>query len=1055
MSVNFFIKRPVLSIVISLLILIFGGISIFNLPVEQYPDLTPPTVCVTAQYPGASAAVIAESVSNIIEEKINGVEDMIYMNTTISAETGTSTTLVSFKVGTDPEQAMINVNNRVQMVTVSLPEITRQYGVKVEKRSSSILQVGCLYSTSNLYDSKFLGNYAIINCLDELKRIDGVGDAQVLSGNDYAIRIWPKPDMLNKLNMSVNEIIGAVFSQNQQRAAGKIGQQPIKNVDKSYTIIAQGRYTDPEQFKDIIVRTNPDGSNLKLQDVADVELGAQSYDITSKTNGCQSVPIMFFLSPGANALDCVKQINSKISELSKKFPEGVHYKVIYDTTKFVQDSIYEVVKTLLEAVFLVILVILFFLKRFRATLIPCLAVPVSIIGAFAGMLIFGFSINTLTLFGLVLAIGIVVDDAIIVIENVDRIMKSESLPVYEATKKAIEQVAGPVVAIVLVLCSVFVPVSFIGGLSGVLYKQFAMTIAFSVVISGIVALTLTPALCILLLGESGDKKDWVIFEIFDKYYKKFSDKYLGIVRYVLLNKKVSCSAIAVLLIVTYELFRVSPTSFLPEEDQGVMMGCAFLDPGASLDRSESVGRYLDYVISSEKIIADSLIVAGYDMIGNTRRNNAVTTFMKLKPFEERRKVSESSFAGIKRFMAAGAKNPDAAVIGFLPPPISGLSMTGGFESYVQILGNKSLVELSEKVREILSEASKRPELANLNCTFNTSTPQFKITVDNLKALSMGVSIDELYTSIQSAFGTVYINDFTKSGRTFKVILQSGADYRNFPERIENIYIKSQNGSMIPASELVTLNQVVGCDDITRFNNRMAAKIIGEPAPGYTSGEAMQTMESIFNKVLGIDYGFAWGGASFQEKEASGSGSVAMLLGMLVVFLILAAQYESWSLPIAVLLTIPFAMFGAVLAIWLRGFSSDLYFQVALITLVGLSAKNAILIVEFAVFLRKQGEDLIVAALHAAKLRLRPIVMTSMAFILGSLPLMISSGAGAASRHSIGTSIVGGMIGATFIAPLFIPLFFVLVSMINEKIHNMINRNASNGELVSKNSKSGN
>lgn len=1048
MSVNFFIKRPVLSIVISLLILIFGGISIFNLPVEQYPNLTPPTVCVTAQYPGASAAVIAESVSNIIEEKINGVEDMIYMNTTISAATGTSTTLVSFKVGTDPEQAMINVNNRVQMITALLPAITRQYGVKVEKRSSSILQVGCLYSTSSLYDSKFLGNYALIHCLDELKRVEGVGDAQVLAGNDYAIRIWPKPDMLSKLNMSVNEIIGAVSSQNQQRAAGKIGQQPIKNVDKSYTIIAQGRYTDPEQFKDIIVRTNPDGSNLKLQDVANVELGAQSYEISSRTNGCQSVPIMFFLSPGGNALECVKHINAKMSELSKKFPEGVNYKVIYDTTKFVQDSIYEVIKTLLEAVCLVVFVILLFLKRFRATLIPCLAVPVSIIGAFAGMLMFGFSINTLTLFGLVLAIGIVVDDAIIVIENVERIMKSENMPIYEATKKAVGQVAGPVVAIVLVLCSVFVPVSFIGGLSGVLYKQFAMTIVFSVIISGIVALTLTPALCILLLGDSGKKKELAVFKIFDACYEKFAEKYIGMVRYVLLNKKVACSLIAALLVVTYGLFRISPTSLLPEEDQGVMMGCAFLDPGASLERSEKVGRYLDYVANSDKIILDSVIVAGYDMIGSTPRNNSVTVFMKLKPFEERKKADESSFAGVKRFMMAGAKNPDAAVIGFVPPPVVGLSMTGGFESYVQILGNRSLVELSEKVREVLAEAVKRPELTGLNCTFNTSSPQFKMTVDNLKALSMGVSIDELYTTIQSAFGTVYINDFTKSGRTFKVILQSGADYRDFPERIENIYIKSQSGSMVPASELVTLSQVIGCDDITRFNNRMAAKIIGSPAPGYTSGEAMLAMESVFNKVLGSDYGFAWGGSSFQEKEASGSGLIAMLLGVLVVFLILAAQYESWSLPIAVLLTIPFAMFGAVLAIWLRGFSNDLYFQVALITLVGLSAKNAILIVEFAVSLRKQGEDLIVAALHAAKLRLRPIVMTSLAFILGCLPLVVSSGAGAASRHSLGTSIVGGMVGATFIAPLFIPLFFVLVSIVNEKIQEIRDKKALVGKSAS-------
>lgn len=1047
MGVNFFIKRPVLSIVISLLILIFGAISIFNLPVEQYPNLTPPTVCVTAQYPGASASVISESVSNILEEKINGVEDMIYMNTTVSAATGQSVTLISFKVGTDPEQAMINVNNRVQSVLNVLPEVTRKYGVTVEKRSASILQVGCLYSTSSLYDSKFLGNYALINLLDELKRIDGIGDAQVLAGNDYAIRVWPRPDMLKKLNMSVSEIISSISSQNQQRAAGKIGQQPIKNVDKSYTIVAQGRYTDPEQFKDIIIRTNRDGSNLKLQDVASVELGAQSYEINSKTNGFECVPLMFFLSPGANALDSVKKLEQKITELSKKFPEGMKYKVIYDTTKFVQDSIYEVLKTLLEAIFLVVLVIFLFLKRFRATLIPCLAVPVSIIGAFAGMILFGFSVNTLTLFGLVLAIGIVVDDAIIVIENVERIMKTEKLGVYAATEKAVQQVAGPVVAIVLVLCSVFIPVSFIGGLSGVLYKQFAITIAVSVIISGVVALTLTPALCMMLLGEGGHKKEWRFFEKFDQYYNAFSNGYLKVIEYFLKNTKIAAFVLAIIIVSTYGLFKILPSSLLPDEDQGVAMGCAFLDPGASLERSIKVGNYLEYLINNERYVSDSAIIAGYDLIGSTPRNNAVTVFMKFKPFEERKNNESTSFSSVKRFMMGGAKSPDALVIGFCPPPIVGMSTTGGFECYVQILGDKSIVELNSKVREVLNEASKRPEVTGLNCTFNTSSPQFRMVVDNLKALSMGVSIDDLYLTMQSSFGTTYINDFTRSGRTFKVILQAKSDYRAFPEQIENMFVKSKDGQMIPISELVKLEQSVGCDDITRFNGRLAAKIIGSPSVGYTSGEAMKAMEDVFAKVLGTDFGFAWGGTSYQEKEASGSGMIAILLGILVVFLILAAQYERWSLPIAVLCTVPFAMFGALFAVFLRGYSSDLYFQIALITLVGLSAKNAILIVEFAVELRRKGVALFDAALRAAQLRLRPIVMTSLAFILGCLPLAVSSGAGAASRHSLGTSIVGGMVGATFIAPLFVPLFFVIVSKLSEKIRNNKTKNQSRSIVI--------
>ncbi len=1031
MNTLFFIKRPILSIVISLLILIFGGISIFNLPVAQYPDLTPPTICVTAQYPGASAAVISESVSAILEEKINGVEDMIYMNTTVSAATGTSTTLISFNVGTDPDKAMINVNNRVQMVTSLLPDVVRQYGVKVEKRSTAILQVGTLYSTSPLYDAKFLGNYAIINLVDDLKRLDGVGDVQVLSGNDYSIRIWPKPDIMTKLRLSVGEIVAAVSSQNKQRAAGKVGQQPVSDVEKTMTIVAQGRYTDPEQFKNIIIRSDINGDNLKLQDVADVELGAMSYEIDARTRGCKAVPLLFFLSPGANALACVDKINKKMAELSEKFPEGVNYKVIYDTTKFVEESIHEVIKTLFEAILLVVLVVLLFLKKFRATMIPCLAVPVSIVGAFAGMLMFGFSINTLTLFGLVLAIGIVVDDAIIVMENVERIMHEEKLPVDKATEKAVNQVAGPVIAVVLVLCAVFIPVSFLGGMSGVLYKQFAMTIAFSVVISGIVALTLTPALCILLLKGESKKKSWKFFDIFDEYYKKFENKYLVVVEYLLKNAKQAGLAIAAIVIVTFGLFKITPGSLLPNEDQGVMMGCAFLDPGASLERSVNVSNYLDYIAGKDKAVDDYTVVAGYDLIGGSPRNNSVTMFMKLKPFNERKSEELSAFAACKRFMMNGAKAPEAAIIGFTPPPIVGMSTTGGFEVYLQVLTDKSLLELNEKLRDVLAEAAKRPELAGLNSTFNASSPQFKLTVDNLKAISMGVSIDDLYLAIQSAFGTTYINDFTKSGRTFKVILQAKADYRAFPEQMEDVYVKSQRGEMIPVSAFAKLEETIGCDDITRFNGRISAKIIGSPAPGYTSGEAMSAIEEVFNKTLDENYGYAWSGSSYQEKVSAGTGGIAMLLGLIVVFLILAAQYERWSLPVAVLLAVPFAMFGAILATWLRGYSNDLYFQVALITLIGLAAKNAILIVEFAVELRKKGEDLLNAALYASKLRLRPIVMTSLAFIFGCLPLAISSGAGAASRHSLGTGIIGGMVGATFIAPLFIPLFFVIVSKMSE------------------------
>lgn len=1033
MFTKFFIERPVLSTVISLLILLCGFIAIFSLPVSQYPELTPPTISVEAQYPGVSAEIISETVSGILEEKINGVEDMIYMSSNISANSGRSMTSVFFKVGSDPDKAMINVNNRVQMANALLPDITRQYGIKVTKRSSTILQVGALYSTTPLYDAKFLGNYALVNCVDELKRTKGIGDVQVLTANDYAIRIWPKPDVLSRLNMSVREILAAVKAQNAPRAVGRIAQEPSENTTKCYTLIANGRYTDVEQFKNIVVRVNSDGSNLKLSDVADVELGAQSYEIDARTQGCVSVPIMFFLANGANALEAVELVNEKLAKLSQSFPDGVHYKTVYETTKFVQDSIYEVVKTLLEAVLLVVLVILLFLKKFKATVIPCLAVPVSIIGAFAGMLMFGFSINTLTLFGLILAIGIVVDDAIIVLENVERIMEEEHLPVKAATEKAVGEVAGPVVAIVLVLCAVFVPVAFMGGLTGIVYRQFAITIAISVVISGIVALTLTPALCVMFLDTKKRASKNIIFKIFDKGYARFAKTYVSLVDYFLHNTKTAGGIILAFLCATFLLIKITPSGFVPDEDQGICLGAAMMDPGASLSRAINVAKYIDYVEINDPAVADTMSIAGYDIMGGTAKSNAVTVFTKLKPFDQRKSKDLTSFEVAKRLMMNGAKVSDAYVIGFNPPPIVGMSTTGGFECYVQCISDSSLVKLNKKVQEVLAAASKRKELANVSTSFSSSSPQFKVNVDELKTLTYGVSLDDLYTELNSAFGTVYVNDFTKYGRTFKVMLQAKSDYRSYPERINELYVKSKNGMMIPVSAFVSFEPIVGCDVVERFNNRVAAKIMGSPASGYTSGQALKAMEEVFAETLGRDYSYSWAGSSYQEKEAGGTGTFALLIGMVVVFLILAAQYEKWSLPIAVMCSVPFAVFGALLAVFLRGYSNDLYLQIALITLVGLSTKNAILIVEFAVMLRDKGEDLIEAAIHAVRLRLRPIIMTSMAFILGCLPLAISTGAGAASRHSLGTGIVGGMLGATFIAVLFVPLFFVVFSRLSEKL----------------------
>jgi multidrug efflux pump len=1017
------------------MIVIAGYVSMVSLPVEQYPNLTPPTICVTAIYPGATAETISETVQSTLEETINGVEDMIYMNS-IASNNGTATTTVFFNVGADPDKAMINVNNRVQMAIATLPEEVRRYGITVTKKSSSILQVVTLYSEDERYDSTYLGNYGMLNIVDELKRLEGVGDVTVLGGS-YSMRIWLKPDKLAKLNITTNDIALAIREQNSQHAAGAIGKTPTNiRIDRSYMIVAQGRYSEVSQFENIILRANQDGTTLLLKDVADIELGAQSYDVMSKTRGCDCVPIMISLSPGANSISTAEIVTKKLAELSEAYPSGIKHKVVFETTGFVKNSIKEVIKTLVEAIVLVFLVIMLFLKNFRATFIPCLAVPVSIIGAFAGMLFLGFSINTLTLFGLVLAIGIVVDDAIVVIENVERIMRTEGLPIREATIKAMEEVSGALVAIVLVLAAVFIPVAFIGGLAGVMYKQFAITIVISVTISGFCALTLTPALCVVFLGNHSTSSSRLetnkFFICFDSIFEKITNGYVKLVGFFLRNVKTGLFLITVIAGISTWLFRITPSSLVPNEDQGMIICCSVLDPAASLSRSHRLMESVNNAFHKDKNIEDSAFVVGYNMLNGSVSTNAATMFARLSDWSKRPGVENSAQTMAKKAFGIGMGITDGMVIGICPPPIVGMSTTGGFEAYIQRVGDTNSSELEAKVREFIVEASKRPELTGLISTFNASTPQLKMEVDNLKALSLGVSISEIYSTMAATFGASYINDFSKSGRGFKVMMQSREDYRSYPDKIGEIYVRSKNGNMIPLSSFVKLTPTVGPDTVERFNVMPAAKIMGSPSFGYTSGEAMKAVEEVSKKVLGTDYLLSWAGSSFQEKISGGVAYYAIILGLVMVFLILAAQYERWSLPFVVISGIPFGLFGAVLSVILRGFSNDIYFQIALITLMGLSAKNAILIVEFAVILRHEGESLINAALKAARLRFRPIVMTSLAFILGCLPLAMSSGAGSASRNSLGTGVVGGMIAATVFVPLFIPLMYVLITKISER-----------------------
>jgi len=1030
---RFFIDRPVFATVISLLFVLAGCIALTRLPIAQFPDLVPPTVSVKATYTGASAEVIAQTVAAPLEQAINGVDDMIYMNSLASSD-GTLQIIVTFAGGTDPDQATIDVNNRVQTVLPTLPEDVRRFGVTVNEQSLTILQVISLISPGGVYDTTYLSNYALIHILDDLKLIPGVGDAWLWGARDYSIRIWLKPDRMAQLGLTAADVAEAVRSQNMQYAAGKLGQPPVRvDTGQAYSLIVKGRLDSPEQFGDIILRANPDGSSLRLKDVAHVELGALVYEFTGKLNGDLSVPILVNLSAGANAIATADAVLARMEELKKRFPPGVAYYVPYETTTFVRISIKEVVKTLLEAVVLVFLIVFLFLKSLRATLIPCLAVPVSIIGTFAGMYIFGFSINTLTMFGLVLAIGIVVDDAIVVIENVDRIMRTEGLAPREATIEAMAQVTGPIIAIVLVLCAVFVPVAFIQGLAGTMYRQFAITISVSVVISGIVALTLTPALTALFLKPGhGSAKN--LFERFDAWFARNTSRYVGGVTRVIRHAPAALVVFFLIIGLTLYLFVRVPGSLVPDEDQCHLFGFATLDEGASLKRAERAVDAFEKIALAHPLIKSAETYAGIDLISGALKNNSASIFLNLLHWDERPGRDQSPQAVAAELMRQSEQQiADARFILFSPPPIEGMSLIGGFEGFIQNRGEGGSSELAAVISRFMAAALARPEIDRIDTTFRVETPQYMVEPDLEKAYALGVSKDMLFTTMQSTFGAYYINDFNKSGRTFKVMMQSEAPFRSLPDNLREVFVRSSAAQMIPLSSLVRLDPIVGTDLVERFNVFPAGKIVGAPAAGFSSGQALQALEELGREILPDDYTLGWVGTSYQEKLAGSKSLLIFILGIIVVFLVLAAQYERWSLPFVVLISVPFSMFGAISFIWMRGLPNDVFFQIALVTLVGLSAKNAILIVEFALHKQESGMSLTGAAIEAARLRFRPIVMTSMAFVLGCLPLALSSGAGSASRHSIGTGVVGGMLASTFIATYFVPLFFVGIMRFSEKL----------------------
>ncbi len=1020
---RFFIDRPIFAAVLSIFLVLAGLSAMRVLPIAQYPEIAPPVVTVTAVYPGASAEVIEQTVAAPLENQINGVEKMLYMNST-STSNGTVQIQVTFDIGTDIDQAALNVNNRVKQAEPRLPQEVRRQGVTVEKGSSSFLQVLAFYSPDGRFDDLYTSNYVLLNVLDKMKRVPGTTNVQIFGAKDYAMRIWVKPDRLTQLKLTTDDLVQAINEQNAQFAAGKIGQAPTGGPQQLvYTITTKGRLSDPREFENIIIRANPDGSTLRLKDVAHVELGAKDYDFKGRVNGKAATLVGIFLQPGANALDVADDVRNTMKGLAERFPDGLSYSIPYDTTRFVDVSIREVAKTLAEAMVLVFLVVFLFLQNWRATLIPFAAVPVSLLGTFAGMYMLGYSINTLTLFGMVLAIGIVVDDAIVVLENVERIMREEGKAAREAAFQAMKEVTGPIVAIVLVLCAVFVPIAFLGGLTGQLYRQFAVTIAIAVVISGMVALTLTPALCVLLLKHE-HKVPGRFFSWFNRSFLRLTDTYESGVAWMIRRGSIGVLLFIAMVVITIFMWRATPGSLVPDEDQGYYISAVILPDGATLERTDKVVAQVVQAIKSNPANQDVIAFTGFDFIGGGYRNNAATIFVTQKHWDER-SVTTKELVGELFMKTAGIR--EALVLAFNPPPIFGLGTAGGFEFYIQNRGEGGAQRLAEVMGQFLAKANQDHKLGGVNTFWRAAVPQLYVDLDRDKAKALNVPIDGAFNALAATLGTYYVNDFNKFGRTWQVLMSADPAYRKQPDAIGEIYVRSTKGDMVPLRALADIRFTAGPDSIDRFNNLPAVKLIGQGAQGVSSGQAIQEVERIAKEVLPPDFSYDWGGASFQEKKSSGTSGLAIGLAAIMVFLILAAQYEKWSLPFSVMLALPFGTFGALAAVSLRGMTNDVYFQIGLVTLLGLAAKNAILIVEYASMKYHEGLSASAAALEAARLRFRPILMTSLAFILGVMPLAFSVGAGAGARRSVGTGVMGGMMAATFLAIFFVPMFFKLLS----------------------------
>ncbi|MBP2651906.1 MAG: transporter, hydrophobe/amphiphile efflux family [Firmicutes bacterium] len=1034
---KFFIERPIFAIVLSIIITIIGVIAAFTLPIAQYPKISPPTVSVSTTYQGANADVVNQTVAQTLEEEINGVEEMVSMSST-STDAGTYSLSVQFESDKNPDIAAVQTQNRVAEVLSSLPTTVQTTGVTTRQSSQDQAMTFTLYSPNGTYGTKFLKNYASVYLVDAIKRVDGVGDV-VEYGSDYSMRVWLNPQKMEQLGISTTEVTSAIESQNTQAASGSVGKMPnASSQEFQYTTRIKGRLTEPIEFENIIIRAKSDGSFTRLKDIARVEMGSKDYTYNTLTNGQPSTGLAVKLTSSANILETVSKVKQVLTEASQNFPDDLKYKIVVDNSNFVRESIKEVLKTFAEALLLVLVVVFVFLQSWRATLIPMLAVPVSLIGTFGAFVALGFTINTLSLFAMVLAIGLVVDDAIVVIEAVEHHMRYSGLNPMEATKKAMSEVSGPVVAIAFVLASVFIPVAFFGGMMGILYKQFALTIAVSMALSAVVALTLTPALCALLLKPyNPDAHGGVMGRLFDAFNRLFDvgiERYASFVGKAIGKARLCIALLAVLIICAGVLYKIVPSSFVPDEDQGFFITTITLPEAASLNRTIDTVKELSAKVQAQPGILNVMGLSGMDVLSGGTKPNGGVLFVALKPWEERKDAATQVKMEIAQSMANGAQLPEGTVISFAPPALPGLGIMGGFTLMLEAQSGGTLSQLDSVSQQFLEAARQRPEIGAITANFKSNTPSYEFEVDREKAETLGVDVADVFTTLQATIGGTQVNDFNRFGRTYKVVVQAESNFRGDVNELRSIFVKNSSDVMVPLNTLIKSKKVTAPSLITRYNGVNAAKISGSPATGYSSGQAITALEEVAKETLPSGYSYEWAGESREEKISGNRAPIVFGMAIVFVFLCLAALYESWSVPFAVLLAIPSGIFGALFFQYIRGLENSVYMQIGLVMLIGLAAKNAILIIEFAKVRVDKGMSPVQAAIEAAKIRLRPILMTSFAFIIGCFPLAVATGAGAGARTSMGTAVVGGMFTATSIGIFLIPVLFVVVERVNAKIH---------------------